>query len=99
MNEWNTSNLRQKFFTEKQWFTDNTFVGYNDQYVFIFKNAINNEFKRKILLEVFDGLNELVNVTLNMIGFELYGSWLCHNIGLYQYRQSRNKRKCLDNTD
>ena len=76
----------------QHWHNDDILIGYDYQKsIFIFQNAKSNMRKHEILLDRL-GTNNLVNIMLEMIGFEFVGSWLCHYIGLYDYRQSKNIR-------
>ena len=75
---------------------DGITIGYDyKKSIFIFQNAKSNTEKHEILLDRL-GTESLVNIILQMIGFEFIGSWLCHYIGLYEYRQSKAIRRLVE---
>ena len=76
------------------WIEGNRFLMYDDKHLFVFQNAANDALKQARLLKVFNGVHSLAQTVIDMIGFELYGCWLCSNQPLFVEQEfGRHKRK------
>eukprot|EP01084_Bolivina_argentea_P174071 301525_1 len=73
------------------WYSNNIFIGYNANKLYVFRNAILNVNKRNILK--YFGFGNMINIILEMIGFELYGIWIVSQMDMNEL--DTTKIRCL----